>query len=457
MRLRNQRGVAFPSPVAMLSVIAVAMAGIAYVATQGGEPTEREVTTVAQPSTKEPAADPVDRQKLPKSKQRPIKREVTRGDVYVEVYNNSGISGLAGRYAGTATDVGWQVVGSDNWYGTVPGSTVYFPARLESAAKLLGPRPRDQPGDARRPARCGSTGSPWSSPPTPPDLSPPDPWLGEGMEFTSAEAERRFAGLAAAASRTVVGLDFDGVLSPIVEDPSEAHIHPGARDVLVELAQVVRAVAVVTGRPARQALALGDLDEIGAEIGGHGKELFVFGQYGNERWSSTHRRVVSPRPPHGLSTFQRELPGVLRRATAGEAYVEEKGLAVAVHTRRLPDPVGTRDRLLGPLGDLAARHGLVLEPGRNVIEVRSPGMSKGNAVRTLVEEQDAGGFLFAGDDLGDLEAFAAVEQLREQGMPTLLVCSLSDEESALAARADVLVPGPDGVLELLRRLTREAG
>lgn len=277
------------------------------------------------------------------------------------------------------------------------------------------------------------------------------------MQFTSPEAERRYAALAAAASRTVVGLDFDGVLSPIVEDPSEAHIHREAREVLIGLAEVVRAIAVVTGRPARQALALGDLDEVGAEIGDLGKELFVFGQYGNERWSSTQRRIVSPRPPHGLSTFQRELPGVLRRADAAAAYVEEKGLAVAVHTRRLSDPVATRDRLLEPLAELAGRHGLVLEPGRNVIEVRSPGMSKGRAVETLVEEQQAGGFLFAGDDLGDLDAFAAVEELRAQGMPTLLVCSLSDEESALAARADVLVKGPAGVLDLLRRLTRDAG
>ena len=138
MRIRNQRGVAVPSPVAMLSVIAVAMAGIAYVATKGEEPTEREVTTVSQPSEQEtPTADPVDRQKLPQGKQKPIKREVVRGDVYVEVYNNSGITGLAGSYASTATNVGWQVVGSDNWYGTVPGSTVYYPARLESAATLL--------------------------------------------------------------------------------------------------------------------------------------------------------------------------------------------------------------------------------------------------------------------------------------------------------------------------------
>ncbi len=276
------------------------------------------------------------------------------------------------------------------------------------------------------------------------------------MEFTSPAAEQRYADLAAAAASTVVGLDFDGVLSPIVDEPSEAHIHRDAPSVLIDLAEVVRAIAVITGRPARQAIALGDLDEVGAEIGEHGNELFVFGQYGNERWSSTQRRVVSPRPPQGLSRFESALPGVLRRADAAAAYVEEKGLAVAVHTRRLPDPAAARDRLVEPLRTLAEQHGLVLEPGRNVIEIRSPGMTKGHAVHTLVSEQEAGGFLFAGDDLGDLDAFDAVTELREQGMPTLLVCSLSDEESALAARADVLVHGPTGVLDLLRDLTRLA-
>jgi trehalose 6-phosphate phosphatase len=69
---------------------------------------------------------------------------------------------------------------------------------------------------------------------------------------------------------------------------------------------------------------------------------------------------------------------------------------------------------------------------------------------------DAGGFVFAGDDLGDVEAFEAVADLREQGLPTLLVCSASDEESALVDRSDVVVHGPDGVLEFLRRLTGDA-
>jgi trehalose 6-phosphate phosphatase len=253
-----------------------------------------------------------------------------------------------------------------------------------------------------------------------------------------------------------VGLDFDGTLAPIVDDPESAHIHPEASEVLLALSGVVRAIAVVTGRPARKVLALGGLDDVGREIGETGRELFVFGQYGFERWSSTRRRVVTPRPPQGLSGFLRELPQLLRDADATDAFVEDKGLAIAVHTRRLDDPVAAFDRLEPRLRDLAGRYGMVLEPGRNVIEARSPGTDKGTVVRDLAKEVDAGGFLFAGDDLGDVEAFEAVADLRDQGLPTLLVCSASDEESALVERSDVVVHGPDGVLDLLRRLTSDA-
>ena len=47
------------------------------------------------------------------------------------------MTGLAGRVAQRATGAGWQVVGEDNWYGTVPATTVYHPPKLERAAKLL--------------------------------------------------------------------------------------------------------------------------------------------------------------------------------------------------------------------------------------------------------------------------------------------------------------------------------
>jgi trehalose 6-phosphate phosphatase len=276
------------------------------------------------------------------------------------------------------------------------------------------------------------------------------------MEFTSPEARRKYDALVRAADRAVVGLDFDGTLAPIVDDPERARIHPDASDVLVELAGVVAAIAVITGRPARQALDLGGLEEVGRAVGDAGKELYLFGQYGNERWSSTRRRIVSPRPPAGLSTFLRDLPRVLRTADAADAYVEDKGLAHAVHTRRLPDPEAAYERLLPPLRDLATRNGLVVEPGRQVIEVRAPGMDKGQAVEKLVEETGAGAFVFAGDDLGDVDAFQAVAKLEKDGLPTLLVCSASDEESALVPLSDVVVTGPEGVLDLLRKLTDDA-
>ena len=134
MRVRDQRGVVLPSPLVMLSVIAVAMAAIAFVATRGGEPTEREITPAARESAKPSAtAEPTKKPKPTK----PPAPAIERGKVYVEVYNNSAVTGLAGRVAQKAGDVGWQVVGADNWYGTIPTSTVYYPKKLERAAKLL--------------------------------------------------------------------------------------------------------------------------------------------------------------------------------------------------------------------------------------------------------------------------------------------------------------------------------
>ena len=276
------------------------------------------------------------------------------------------------------------------------------------------------------------------------------------MDFRTAEGRQRYDALVADAAKTVVGLDFDGVLSPIVDDPTQASIHPDGPEVLVELADQVRGIAVITGRPARQAIALGSLDEVGVTIAERGHELFLLGQYGNERWSSGTRRVVSPRPPRGLGSFMSELPQMLRRHDAADAFVEEKGLAVAVHTRRLPDPRAAYDRLLPVLTDAASRFGLGVEPGRLVIEVRAPGMHKGQALRTIHDELGAHGVIFAGDDLGDIEAFRAVGELRDGGAPALLICSGSEEQKALVDLSDIVVDGPAGVLALLRQFARDA-
>jgi hypothetical protein len=134
-RTRDERGIALPSPVAALSLGAVLLAGVVFVATDGdaGEPIRvaRPVTATPTPAPSSTAPTPVIKER---TKPRP---RVRRGEVYVEVYNNSGISGLAGTTATRISGAGWQVVGSGNWYGTIPQSTVYFPERLRAAARML--------------------------------------------------------------------------------------------------------------------------------------------------------------------------------------------------------------------------------------------------------------------------------------------------------------------------------
>ena len=133
-RPRDEQGVAFPSPLVMLSVVAVAMASITFVATRDQPPTERRVDTATIASADQtPTAEPT-QTATPKPKPEP---RVERGEVYVEVFNNSGIRGLAASVAGKATGVGWAVVGEDNWYGVIPTTTVYFPPRLKAAGKQL--------------------------------------------------------------------------------------------------------------------------------------------------------------------------------------------------------------------------------------------------------------------------------------------------------------------------------
>ena len=134
LRPRDEQGVAFPSPLVMLSVIAVAMASITFFATRDEAPTERRVDTATIASADQtPSAEPTP-SATPKPKPEP---RVKRGEVYVEVFNNSGIKGLAAGTAAKATQVGWAVVGEDNWYGVIPTTTVYFPPRLKAAGKQL--------------------------------------------------------------------------------------------------------------------------------------------------------------------------------------------------------------------------------------------------------------------------------------------------------------------------------
>ncbi|MET9863276.1 trehalose-phosphatase [Streptomyces smyrnaeus] len=278
----------------------------------------------------------------------------------------------------------------------------------------------------------------------PPLSPPPEP-----------ETEAGRAGLAALLAepaRAVLAFDFDGTLAPIVTDPREARAHPEAVPALARLAPRLAGVAVITGRPAADAVRYGGFE------GAAGLEgLTVLGAYGAERWDAADPVVRAPEPPAGVAAVRAELPAVLAGAGAPEGtWTEDKGRALAVHTRRAASPDEALERLRAPLYALAERHGLVVEPGRMVLELRPPGADKGAALAGYVRERSATAVAYAGDDLGDLSAYAAVTALRSEGVPGLLLYSAPETDAEMVPRlrteSDLRLPGPAGLAAWLHAL-----
>jgi trehalose 6-phosphate phosphatase len=239
-------------------------------------------------------------------------------------------------------------------------------------------------------------------------------------------------------ARSVVIVDFDGTLAPIVADPPDAQPLPEAAATLGRLARCVGRVAVVSGRP---------LDFLRHWLPVDG--LALFGQYGIERLEGDEVKTVP-----GIDGWA----DAVRRA-AGEAetrlpglFVERKGtIALALHWRQRPD----LEEAATALGRrLAAEHDLRLEPGRRTLELRPPvDVDKGTATEELAAGFSAA--LFIGDDRGDLAAFDALTRLVDDGRlaHAVRVAVRSPETpAALLERADMAVDGPHGALELLERL-----
>ena len=128
--------------------------------------------------------------------------------------------------------------------------------------------------------------------------------------------------------------------------------------------------------------------------------------------------------------------------TACGAHIEDKRYSVAVHTRRVADP----GRWAGPVAeaaaDVATHHGLEVVPGKMVWELRPHVRSdKGDAVRRVVAESGARSVLVAGDDLGDLPAFAVAAEL---GRGLRVAVRSAEAPPELLDAADLVVDGPEG-------------
>lgn len=254
-----------------------------------------------------------------------------------------------------------------------------------------------------------------------------------------ASIEHALAPVVANRAATLVALDFDGVIAPIVARPADARALPGMDEAMSDLASRVARVAVVTGRPAADAVAMGGLESVPG--------LVVLGHYGLERYENGE--VTSPRHHAGVRPARAAL-GQLASSRPG-VTVEDKSHSVAIHTRNAPDPAGSLAELTPLVEAIAAETDLQLTPGRFVLELRPPGIDKGVALLGLIDEVGARVVVYAGDDIGDLPA---VDALRSRSDITgVVVCSDAEEASAeLRRQADLVVPGPKGVLSVLRAL-----
>jgi trehalose 6-phosphate phosphatase len=244
--------------------------------------------------------------------------------------------------------------------------------------------------------------------------------------------------LAARPHESAVLVDFDGSISAIVDDPGAARVLPPARDALGRLVGVVSTVAVVSGRP------VGFLARA-IDIPG----LVLVGQYGLERMIDGRAVVDSRAEPYldavasAADEVEHELP---------DLHVERKaGIAVTVHWRTAPvreqEAVEAADRI-------ARHHGLAVYPTKMARELRPPvPADKGTAVEALVE--GIANACFAGDDRGDLDAFAALARLASEGRlehAVRIAVGSAEAPPELVAQAELVVDGPAGLVSVLEEL-----
>ena len=235
--------------------------------------------------------------------------------------------------------------------------------------------------------------------------------------------------------RSGVLLDFDGTLSPIVEEPADARLLDGVAEVLRGLARSYRVVAVLSGRPVS---FLEPIVPASVALSGlYGLEVSRGGEREDHPYAGAWREVIAD-------------VAVQARARGPEGMrVEPKGLSITFHYRGHPE---LADEVQGLAVHLAARSGLRVRPARMSFELHPPiDADKGTAVENLASKLSAACYI--GDDIGDLPAFDALDRLADRGVHVVRVAAKSAEApSDLVGRADLVVDGPDGVLALLQML-----
>jgi len=236
------------------------------------------------------------------------------------------------------------------------------------------------------------------------------------------------------ASSAIV-VDYDGTLSPIVEDPSTAIPTDGAVELLEQLAHRYGIVMIVSGRPL--AYLRTRLPDTLGMVGLYGLEGFSNG----ERWEH----------PNG-GAWRECMADLAMRAEAHGPKgmrVELKDLSITLHYRGIPD---LQPAVESYALEQARTAGLHARPARMSMELQPPiDTDKGTVIERVCA--DCRAVLFAGDDLGDLPGFDALDRLAADGVTSIRVAVGSDETPPLlVGRADLVVESPAALVEALRHL-----
>ncbi len=240
----------------------------------------------------------------------------------------------------------------------------------------------------------------------------------------------------------VVFLDYDGTLTPIVDDPDEARLPERTRATIEALA-AVSLVAVVSGRDLADVREMVALDGL-AYAGSHGFDI-LHADGRHEQLATDHLDALDG-AHHDLERRLAEVPGV---------RIERKRFAIAVHDRKVTDPE-LRSQIAEVMAELAAeRSELRLTGGKRIHELRPDiDWDKGRAIETLLTELGAEARvpIYLGDDETDEDGFRAVKA--HDGVAVVVRGEDAERETAADAALETTEEA-ERFLDELRELATE--
>jgi trehalose 6-phosphate phosphatase len=243
--------------------------------------------------------------------------------------------------------------------------------------------------------------------------------------------------LAVAGDRVLL-VDYDGTLAPFSVDRQHAFPYPGVPPLLGQIRETGTRVVLISGRAAREVLVLSGVHP-------HPE---IWGSHGLERLMPDGTYTVEPLPGN-TETLLLQGAGALRQAGL-ESRMEMKPGSVAVHWRGLePSEITALQSTIRAVWDPISNKGLDLRQFDGGMELRVPGVNKGNAVNTILQESSADAAVaYLGDDLTDEDAFRA---LNGHGLTILVRSQVRPTEAAIRLRP------PEELIQFLTDWLRACG